>query len=164
VPGPNPQQLPDPATETSAYGAAAQQSAPASPEAVVRAIVDVVDGGGDLGALGDLIAADCVDHDPGPDGLRGAAAVQGFAQSWRRSFPDLHVGLDLVLPGDHHVSVAYTLTGTHTGDDFRGVRANGNGVDVRGLAIVRVEDGRVIERWGARDEAGVLRQISADGG
>lgn len=56
-----------------------------------------------------------------------------------------------VVADDNHVSVAYTLTGTHEGD-FHGIAATGEHIEIRGVQIGRFENGKIVERWGSTDE------------
>jgi len=56
--------------------------------------------------------------------------------------------------------MAYTLSGTHRGD-FQGIAASGKKVEARGVQIGRFENGKIVERWGATDELGIMRQIDA---
>ncbi|MBA2420765.1 MAG: ester cyclase, partial [Thermoleophilaceae bacterium] len=37
----------------------------------------------------------------------------------------------------------------------------GKQIEVRGLQTARFEDGKIVERWGATDELGILKQIGA---
>ncbi len=57
-----------------------------------------------------------------------------------------------------HVITATTLSGTHTGD-FLGHPATGRRFSVRSVQIMRVVDGRVVERWGSTDQLGILQQL-----
>lgn len=66
-----------------------------------------------------------------------------------------------MVADDTHVSIAYTLTGTHEGE-FQGVPATGKRIEVRGVQIGRFEDGELVERWGSTDELGIMRQIGAE--
>ena len=113
---------------------------------------------GDFGAFDEVVAADCVDHDPAPGQTPGPAGYKQFFGEMRTAFPDLHVEpVHLVATGDD-VAFAYTLTGTHTGP-FQGHAPTGNGINVRGLQISRFTDGRMVERWGSTDELGILKQL-----
>jgi predicted ester cyclase len=48
------------------------------------------------------------------------------------------------------VAVRWTATGTHQGK-FLGVEPTGRRVVFRGIEIVHIEDGLIIERWGEWD-------------
>jgi predicted ester cyclase len=42
-----------------------------------------------------------------------------------------------------------------------GVPASGNRVEVEGIDIVRLEDGKAAEHWGVTDDLGLMQQIGA---
>lgn len=62
---------------------------------------------------------------------------------------------------EENVVVSYTLSGTYRGT-FQGVPATGKHVSVRGMQIGRFEAGKIVDRWGASDELGALRQLGVD--
>lgn len=44
-----------------------------------------------------------------------------------------------------------------------GVAATGEVLELRGINIFRIRDGRIVERWGRLDELGMLRQLGLAG-
>ena len=53
-----------------------------------------------------------------------------------------------------------TWRGVHT-DTLAGVPATGRSVQLRGINMFRVQDGRVVEQWAELDMLGLLQQIGA---
>ncbi|MBA3803810.1 MAG: ester cyclase, partial [Acidimicrobiia bacterium] len=76
----------------------------------------------------------------------------------RTAFPDLHVDVEHLVADDENVAFAYRITGTHQGE-FQGIAPTGQRVDARGMQISRFVDGRITERWGSSDEAGIIKQL-----
>ena len=113
---------------------------------------------GNLDAFSDLVAADCVDHDPAPGQVPGPEGYRAFFGDMRAAFPDLTVAVETVLADDDQVAFAYTLSGTQTGP-FQGHPATGRTFQVRGLQISRFSDGKLVERWGSTDEKSMLSQL-----
>ncbi len=113
---------------------------------------------GNLGALDDLVSADCVDHDPAPSQGPGAAGFRSFFTQMRAAFPDLHIEVEHVTAAEDDVAFAYTLTGTHLGS-LQGHGATGKSVKIRGLQISRFSGGKMVERWGSSDEMGMMTQL-----
>jgi steroid delta-isomerase-like uncharacterized protein len=66
---------------------------------------------------------------------------------------------DFLAVGDTVIE-NWVFQGTHTGD-FLGVPATGKQLQVRGIEIWRLADGRIVERWGVADIAGVMEQIAS---
>jgi steroid delta-isomerase-like uncharacterized protein len=112
----------------------------------------------DVGSLGEVFATDVVDHDPAPDQPAGLEGIQSFWLSFLNAFPDLAIEPAAVVADDEHVTVVLDITGTHTGD-FNGHAPTGNSFAVRGIQVGRFEDGKLAERWGSTDEAGILKQL-----
>lgn len=113
---------------------------------------------GDLAALDDLVASDCVDHDPAPGQGAGARGYRDFFAELRTAFPDLHIAVEHLTAADDDVAFAYTITGTHQGL-LMGHEATGKSVEVRGMQISRFADGKLVERWGSSDQLGMLAQL-----
>lgn len=113
---------------------------------------------GDLAVLEDLVALECLDHDPalgqgpGPEGYRDL-----FAEL-RTAFPDLHIAVEHLTAVGDDVAFAYTMTGSHQGP-LMGHEATGKSVKVRGVQIGRFAGGKLVERWGSSDQLGMLSQL-----
>jgi len=116
---------------------------------------------GDLERLRDVVAPNAIDHDPAPGQGHGPEGFIQFFTEFRSAFPDLELTVDHLTADDDSVAIAYTVTGTHTGD-FMGVPATGHRITARGVQIARFDEtGKTVERWGSSDELGILRQIGA---
>jgi steroid delta-isomerase-like uncharacterized protein len=125
---------------------------------VIRRLLADVDRG-DVDVVDSYYAEDYVDHTPslvrrlasGREGARQAFAV------FRRAFPDTrHTIEDLVAEGDR-VAARISAQATHTGELF-GHAPTGKVVTMTGIAIYRIVDGRIAERW-ADQTLGVLEQL-----
>lgn len=66
-----------------------------------------------------------------------------------------------MVADDDNVAFAYTITGTQ-GGPFNGIPATGKKIKVRGMQISKFNsDAKIVERWGASHEVGILQQIGA---
>jgi steroid delta-isomerase-like uncharacterized protein len=115
---------------------------------------------GNLNAMRDLVAPNCVDHDPGPTQVPGPEGYIALFTEMRTAFPDLAVAVDHLVADDDNIAFAYTVTGTHSGD-FMGHAPTGRKISARGMQISRFENGKMVERWGSSDQLGILQQIGA---
>ncbi len=113
---------------------------------------------GDLDVLDEVMAPGVIDHDPAPDQGPGPQGFKDFFTTMRAAFPDLQVEVDHMVADDDNVAFAYRVSGTHQGD-FQGVAPTGKRMEARGMQISRFEDGKIVERWGATDEAGIMAQL-----
>ena len=90
-----------------------------------------------------------------PRGLEGAKLVH---QKTLIGMPDYHTKIeDLIAEGDKVVA-RVSMTGTHIGD-FYGIPPTGRRVNLTGIFIVRIADGKIVEHWGEEDGVKVLREL-----
>ena len=53
-----------------------------------------------------------------------------------------------------------TMTGTHEGE-FMGIAATGRRMEVPGMDLVRIRDGKAVEHWGVTDNLAMMQQLGA---
>jgi steroid delta-isomerase-like uncharacterized protein len=124
-----------------------------------RKIVDAVNSG-KLETLRELIDPTVVDHDPAENQEPGPDGYIRFFGELKNSFSHLKIEIKHLMADEHCVAIAYKMTGVHTGK-FLHVPASGHTIIVRGVQIARFYGGRMVERWGALDELGILEQLGA---
>jgi len=112
----------------------------------------------DFDALAELVAADVLTPNiisGMPPGLEGAKAVH---QTTLIGMPDYHTTIeDLIAEGDKVVA-RVTMTGTHTGN-FWGIPPTGKRVNLTGIYIVRIANGKIVEHWGEENGMIVIKQL-----
>lgn len=113
---------------------------------------------GVLQELDDLVAPDCIEHDPAPGQGPGPQGYRDMFAELRTAFPDLHVEVEHLTATDDDVAIAYTLTGTHQGP-LMGHEPTGRAISIRGVQIGRFSGGKLTERWGSSDQLGMLTQL-----
>jgi steroid delta-isomerase-like uncharacterized protein len=125
--------------------------------ALVRRFYEEIDAG-NIDAMDELVAEDYINHDPPPfpvapgrQGLKDA-----FATFWKAT-PGRHVIEDQIAAGDRVVT-RMRAVGKHDGD-FGPFAASGNDLEVKAIAIHRIEDGKIAEHWGVVDSATLLHQL-----
>jgi predicted ester cyclase len=130
-------------------------------KAVIRSLLAEVDRG-NLGVVDDCYAPGYVDHAASPirglgtgrEGVRRAFAI------FQQAFPDTtHAIEDLIAEGDRVVA-RITARGTHSGELF-GHPPTGRVVTLTGIAIYRLVEGRIVERW-AEQGTGILDQLKIE--
>ena len=109
-------------------------------------------------AMEEFFAADFVDHNPSPGQAPGLEGVKQEFVMMFTAFPDMHLTVDhQIAEGDKVVS-RLTVHGTHKGD-FMHIPATGKPLTITGIDIVRIKDGKAVERWGNFDELGMMLQL-----
>jgi steroid delta-isomerase-like uncharacterized protein len=112
---------------------------------------------GNLAVIDELTGPNFYDHDPLNE-THDVAGVKAFAQATRAAFPDLKFTNEDVIWEDGKLVARYRMTGTHKGD-FMGIPATNKPIDVTGIDIIRLENGKAVEHWGEFDALGMLRQM-----
>lgn len=109
----------------------------------------------------EVFAPNVKDHDPADDQDPGSQGfVQWFTQ-FHSAFPDFKIAVEHMVADEDNVAFAYTITGTQDGP-FNGIPATGKKIKVRGMQISKFNsDAKIVERWGASHEVGILQQIGA---
>lgn len=128
-------------------------------KALVRKLFDGADRN-DAAVLDEVVAADYVDHDPPPfasqtPGLPGAHET--FATAGKIFSDWSHEIVQQFSDGDY-VITQIVGRGKHTGD-FLGIPATNKDVEMPGIAIHRVADGKIAEHWGRVDGLAMLMQL-----
>jgi predicted ester cyclase len=138
-----------------------KQDGAASPEAVVRRLMDEGFSQGRLEVADELVADHVVEHQNfGPDHADGPEGVKAVIASLRRGFPDFRLEIeDLTVAGDV-VWTRNVATGTH-GGPFMGHPPTGRRIRSDVFDVLRVVDGRVVEHWGVPDRLATLIAIGA---
>jgi predicted ester cyclase len=78
--------------------------------------------------------------------------------AFRAAFPDLHVkNEDVIVEGDKVVA-RWTARGTHNGM-LMNILPTGRQATLKGIDILRIEGGKIVERWGEFDALGMLHQL-----
>lgn len=114
--------------------------------------------------LEELIAEDVVNHDPVSDETLTPEKARGFdgfvrhVEAAREAFPDATVTIEDVIAEDDEVLVRFTFEGTHEGR-FVGIEPTGNRVRGTNMVLMRLEDGKIAERWEESDGLDLLRQL-----
>ncbi len=111
---------------------------------------------GDFSALEDLVSPDWVTHAEPKDVLKAffdvTCAVDGervFFEQVVQAFPERELVLNKNMAiDDDHVVINYTIVGVHNGGHFFDVPPSGNEQKIHGTAILRLENGRIVEHWG----------------
>jgi len=109
-----------------------------------------------------FFARDFVSHNNPPELPEGVEGVRRFFAMFRDAMPDVDVTIDELIADGDRAAVATTIRGTHTGE-LLGMPATGRRLEVVGVDMVRVRDGRIVEHRGLTDTVGLMRQLADPG-
>lgn len=113
----------------------------------------------DVAALAGLVDEQFIDHDPLPEQDAGLLGLRHAYTRLRTAFPDWHIDAHHMLAEGDAVVVHSTWRGTHNGE-FLSVPPTGTQFAVSATDILRVADGKIVERWGVVDLFGILQQLA----
>lgn len=129
-------------------------AAAAGPEAANKALVrefyDVVLNGLDFSAVGRFVAPGATDLD--------RESIEHLETFRRQHVPDLSYVIEDMVAEGGTVVVRLRETGTHTGA-AQGIPATGDAIDLPAVAIYRVADGKIQERWYLDDKLKLARAM-----
>src|SRR5262245_57771195 len=84
------------------------------------------------------------------------------AAGLRAGFPDSTATLEDILAENDRVAFRLTIRGTHQGV-FQGIPPTGRKVTVSFTAIVRIENGKLVEEWGGLDLFDLRQKLETAG-
>jgi predicted ester cyclase len=121
---------------------------------------------GEMSLIWDFLSPDVVNHELagslGDNDPRGhnIAWMADLLYLYRTAFPDLHFEiLDQIAEGDQVVT-RLRMQGTQE-NPLMTIAASGKKIDITGIRVDRVVDGKIVESWLHLDMLGMLNQIEA---
>ena len=101
---------------------------------------------------------DVVWHMPDQE-VRGIEEAKQFVSTYLEAFPDFSSSIeDMVAEGDKVVS-RVRFRGTHQGETADFGPPTGRQFEGEGIAIHRIEGGKIVEEWNQYDNLSVLQQL-----
>lgn len=94
----------------------------------------------------------------GREPRRGVNEIANFVAEVRTAFPDFRLEIkESVAEGDH-IASHWKVTGTQKGE-FQGVPASGKRVELSGITLLRLRDGKVVSEHVYFDRLAMLEQL-----
>lgn len=127
-------------------------------KAIARRFLDELWNRSNFGLVDQLLATDYDGHSSTV--IRGPEGAMEFVPRLRNAFPDFRFSiLDQIAEGDI-VATRWTIRGTHEGE-FEGIPPSGKPIEMTGITIFRIANGKLIEGWTNEDMFGMLQQLGA---
>src|SRR5688500_13432239 len=116
---------------------------------LVRRWFDEVWNKGRAEAIDEMFDANGIAHGLSDDPSKpiiGPTDYRPFYEVFREAFPNMEIVIeDMVAEGDK-VAARCSVRGKHEGN-FMGKAATQSAVDITGITIVRIENGKIVEAW-----------------
>jgi len=88
----------------------------------------------------------------------GLEAVKQFFTAFTTSFPNGQTIIEDVVAEGNRVVARITFKGTHQGA-IQGIPATGKMVNLPGITIFRMDNGKIAEGWMVNDNLGMMQQL-----
>ena len=103
----------------------------------------------------ELAAPNFLDHNPAPEQAPGSEGIRQFFTAMRAAVTGLRVSVEHVIAEGDKVVAHVSIRGKHTGE-LLGLPPSGKEVVMRISDVVRIENGKAVERWGVEDMLGFV--------
>jgi steroid delta-isomerase-like uncharacterized protein len=147
-------------------GAFAADSVPSLPnapsqearnKAVAGRVFEEIFNQGNFQVADEIYATDFVNH-----GLHRSIDLQedqAAVHAEKKAFPDLKMTVTLMVAEGDLVTAVWVFRGTHTGAGYDGLPPTGVKLELRGITVWRIVDGKIREEWTSFDQLQAARQF-----
>jgi len=128
-------------------------------KAIVRRLVEELWNKGNLSVADELFAPNYEHHDASTlDFGRGPESEKKRATLYRTAFPDIRLTIEDIIAEGETVMTRWSCRGTHKGD-LSGIAPTGTQINISGVTIARLANGKLAEGWVNWDALGLMQQL-----
>jgi steroid delta-isomerase-like uncharacterized protein len=91
--------------------------------------------------------------------MRGREQIGAFFRELFAAFPDLETTVTRVAAGQNEVAVEWRMSATFTGEPFQGIEATGRPIELRGIDLIEIDDGKNVTNTAYYDGMAFAREI-----
>jgi predicted ester cyclase len=84
---------------------------------------------------------------------------QDAAHAEKQAFPDMRLQVERLIAEGDWVTALWTFRGTHTAGGYGSLPATGTPIEMRGITIWRIVDGKIREEWSSFDQLVAYSQV-----
>ena len=126
---------------------------------IVRRLFEEVWNKGNLQVTDELFTPNYANHDSStPDLGRGPEGERKRATLYRTAFPDLRLTVEDIIAEGETVVARWSCRGTHKGD-LNGIAPTGKRVNITGISIARLTNGKMSEGFVNWDALSLMQQL-----
>ena len=122
----------------------------------ISEVNDILIHQGDLARIPEFFTESYVAWDNNLVAGTGYGAIRGYLKELRSAFPDLRVGIEVLVTQGNYVAWIRTHRGTHEGE-FMGFPGTGRVLVWQTMVVTRYQDEKVAEEWAVSDLHRVIR-------
>lgn len=106
----------------------------------------------------EIFATDFVNHDPSWPGVTDQGSFKEWAVGWLAAAPDMELTIEDIVAEKDLVAGRWTCRWTDVAG-VAGSQPTGDRIVVTGMDICRIAQGKIAERWWAKDVLGAMQQM-----
>jgi steroid delta-isomerase-like uncharacterized protein len=126
---------------------------------VVRRLMEEIWNKGNLSIVDEFFTPNYEHHDSStPDFGRGPECEKKLATFYRNAFPDLRLTIEDIIAEGDTVMARWSCRGTHKGD-LRGIAPTGKQINISGVTVARLANGKLAESYVNWDALGMMQQL-----
>lgn len=144
-------------TLASVGAAYAESSQEATNKVIAARVFEEIFNQGKFQVADEIYAKDFLNH-----GLRRNFDLQedqAAVHAEKKAFPDLKMSVILMAAEGDLVTAVWVFRGTHTGAGYDGLPPTGVKLELRGITVWRIVDGKIREEWTSFDLLQAARQF-----
>jgi steroid delta-isomerase-like uncharacterized protein len=107
---------------------------------------------------GKYYSPDYVNHSPLLPDVQNLDQFKQWCISFKNGFPDFKVTIEEIVVEGDMTATRWTLHCTHTGE-YMGFPPSGKKVEMSGMTMDRLKDGKIVEAWWNNDDFGMMQQL-----
>ncbi len=92
--------------------------------------------------------------------VKGLDSLKYEIKYWRTAYPDFHIRIDEIVFASNAVTVRWTITGTNSGPGS--MPPTGKTVDVPGMSLLHIQNGKITDEWIASNNLLWLKQLGLE--
>jgi steroid delta-isomerase-like uncharacterized protein len=126
---------------------------------IVRRLIEEFWNQGNQSLADQLFTPNYTHHDSStPDFGRGPESERKRATLYRTAFPDIHLTVEDIIAEGETVMTRWSCRGTHKGD-LNGIAPTGKQVNISGVTVLRLTNGKMAEGYVNWDALGLMQQL-----
>jgi steroid delta-isomerase-like uncharacterized protein len=126
-------------------------------KAVAARVFEEIFNQGKVQVANEIYAPDFVNH--GLHRNYDLQEDQAAVHAEKKAFPDLRMSVLLMAAEGDLVTVVWVFRGTHTGSGYDGLPPTGVKLELRGITVWRIVDGKIREEWTEFDQLRAAQQF-----
>ena len=106
----------------------------------------------------ELFSPNFVNHSPEQGVTADLGGLKQYISMMHAAFSDFSATIEDMIAENDKVVVRMRVRGVHTGD-FMGISPTQKEIDTTTISIVRIDNGKIVERWNVTDRLEIARQL-----